>query len=261
MAFKNPYADKLSEFPNLAFHEEQAQALKSKWSEHFSKKKIIFEIGCSNATFLGDIAAANTDAAFVGMDWKFKILYKGAKRSHDLALKNIALIRGKAENMTRIFAAGELDEIWIFFPDPWAKKSQLKNRLIRDSFFAECSQVLKPGGRIHIKTDHPGYFQWMLAVLGAPQPVLPDYRAEVPAGEKGMHVKQMLVRKPMAAAELPPKGENAAGLFSIEKMSIDYWKEFPLAPGPRIFSNYVTLFEKGFIAQKLPVYYLSLCRR
>ncbi|MBC7936552.1 MAG: tRNA (guanosine(46)-N7)-methyltransferase TrmB, partial [Rhizobacter sp.] len=53
------------------------------------------------------------------------------------------------------FAAGEVDEIWITFPDPQLRTSKAKKRLTHPQFLRLYQQVLKTGGSIHLKTDSP----------------------------------------------------------------------------------------------------------
>ncbi len=262
---KNPYASKLAEFPNIAFDETRMHGQRGEWRAVLGRnmgsepRRLVFEVGCSNAEFLTSVATANPAIGFVGIDWKFKVLYKGAKRTQDMGLKNVALLRGKAQEIGRIFGDGELDEIWIFFSDPWAKKPQLKHRLIQEPFLLDCARALKPGGRIYIKTDHPGYFQWMLALWGAPQPALQAYDGPVP-DERGMRAKQMLVRKPMDEDQLPKASAAVRARFDIVRQSIDYAS---LSAGQlgTLFGGRDTLFEKGFLAQKLPIFFLEVARK
>ena len=51
------------------------------------------------------------------------------------------------------FGQGEVDEIWITFPDPQMKK--VRKRLTSTRFLELYRRILKPGGIIHLKTDSP----------------------------------------------------------------------------------------------------------
>ena len=53
----------------------------------------------------------------------------------------------------------------FFFPDPWPRKKQWKNRFLTAQTLAQIAPVVKKGGIFHIKTDHAGYFDWMLDAL------------------------------------------------------------------------------------------------
>jgi len=62
---------------------------------------------------------------------------------------------------------GCVDEIVIFFPDPWPKKRHHKRRLMQPDFVALLARRLRPGGRLRLATDWEPYAEWLLAVLGA----------------------------------------------------------------------------------------------
>jgi len=259
MAFQNPYFDKLSEFAAFVFNGPSIKANRGKWIPFFEKRgvsprKLVLEIGCSNAEFLSEVASANKEAAFVGIDWKFKILYKGAQKVDRKKLLNVALVRARAQEIADMFGEAELDEVWIFFPDPWAKKSQLKHRLIQEQFLLELRKVIKPGGKLYLKTDHPGYYQWMLAIFGEPLPELPEYGAPEP-DEKSYKSKQIKVRRVEDPELLPQKSAPACGAFRLDRHLKSYWSvERP----PTMFSERHTLFEEGFVKDELPIYYLEL---
>lgn len=265
MAFpKNPYASRLeTEFSSFALNEDEVFRYQGGWEEFFLARmgrkpaRLVLEIGCSNAEFLTEVAAANPDIAFIGIDWKYKVLYKGAKRVAQKDLKNVALLRCRAQELSRIFTDSELDEIWLFFPDPWAKKSQLKNRLVQEPFLKDAHRALHAGGKVYFKTDHPGYMQWVLALFGKPVPELEGYDEEAPT-ERSYRARQMKVRKVHSAEDLPGANESIQKMFALENESLNHWKE----PRPRtLFSETQTLFEKGFVQDNLPIYYAEFRKK
>ncbi|KAF1687347.1 tRNA (guanosine(46)-N7)-methyltransferase TrmB [Pseudoxanthomonas broegbernensis] len=64
-------------------------------------------------------------------------------------------------------ADGALDEIRIYFPDPWHKKRHNKRRLVQPEFAALLARKLRVGGRLHLATDWEPYAVHMLDVLEA----------------------------------------------------------------------------------------------
>jgi tRNA (guanine-N7-)-methyltransferase len=52
------------------------------------------------------------------------------------------------------FNEGEIDEIWITFPDPQPQDSREKKRLTFPAFLNRYKLILKPGGNINLKTDN-----------------------------------------------------------------------------------------------------------
>lgn len=263
MGFPNPYKARLKEFSEFVFDEDDLTRMSGRWRGFFHARtgiepnRLVLEIGCSNAFFLGKLAQANPRDAFVGLDWKYKVLYKGAKRVESEKIANLSLIRGVAQKTLPVgFGARELDEIWVFFPDPWAKKAQLKHRLLQDAFFAECARVLKSGGKLHIKTDHPGYFQCIAALCGRKIAELPDYSVADPT-ERSRRARQMLMRT-LAPEELPAESCAIANNYRLTFLALNYWND-QKRPAT-LFSETQTLFERGFVEQKLPIYYFELTK-
>ena len=62
-----------------------------------------------------------------------------------------AFLRTNIEIIDRFFAPGEVDEIWITFPDPQMKK--VTKRLTSTAFLQRYASFLKPDGIVHLKTD------------------------------------------------------------------------------------------------------------
>ena len=60
-----------------------------------------------------------------------------------------------------------LDEVRIWFPDPWHKKRHHKRRLIQPAFVELLAARVKPGGLLHLATDWPEYASHMREVLAA----------------------------------------------------------------------------------------------
>ena len=64
-------------------------------------------------------------------------------------------------------AEGSLDEVRIYFPDPWHKKRHNKRRLIQPAFAELLVSRLRVGGRLHAATDWQDYAEQMWDVLDA----------------------------------------------------------------------------------------------
>jgi tRNA (guanine-N7-)-methyltransferase len=60
-----------------------------------------------------------------------------------------------------------LDEVRIWFPDPWPKKRHHKRRLIQPTFVKLLTARIKPGGLLRLATDWPDYAAHMRAVMAA----------------------------------------------------------------------------------------------
>jgi tRNA (guanine-N7-)-methyltransferase len=83
-------------------------------------------------------------------------------------LSNVRIHVGDAVNaLHERVALHSVDEIRMWFPDPWPKKRHHKRRLITPDFVEMATARLIPGGRLHIATDHPEYADHIAAVLAS----------------------------------------------------------------------------------------------
>lgn len=85
-----------------------------------------------------------------------------------VAAANLRNVRVSTADIHEILArlpAACLQEICIFFPDPWPKSRHHKRRLIQPPFLASLHRVLAPSGRVRIATDIDDYADSILAAL------------------------------------------------------------------------------------------------
>jgi len=71
------------------------------------------------------------------------------------------------EVLNHDIADGSIDEVRIYFPDPWHKKRHHKRRLVQPAFVALLASKLKAGGLLHLATDWEDYARQMLEVCEA----------------------------------------------------------------------------------------------
>jgi tRNA (guanine-N7-)-methyltransferase len=174
---RSNYAAKLGEFSDFVFTEGQACARGGRWREFLRSRigpkfdgRVMLELGCSDGTLLTTVAAKYPDTAFVGLDWKCKPLHDCASRVASRELRNVALLRARGQDVGRIFGDGEVEEIWLFHPDPCDTAVELKNRLMGEAFLKDALRVLREGGTLALKTDHAEYHQWTVDLLRGRSP-------------------------------------------------------------------------------------------
>ena len=262
-------AGRLRAFHGMVFVDDEAHLHRGRWRDLFRGRlgdrfggRIIFEIGCSDADFLARIAMKHPQVGFIGLDWKYKSLHAGAERIVQSGLSNVILLRGRAQDIGAIFAAGELDEVWLFHPDPCDKPRELRNRLISERFLLDVHPVLKPASsRLCLKTDHVGYYQWVLALLGLPAP---PHLASARDGSPGSAASAPRVRKRdlMAPIDLPPASAIVRAKFGVAANTPDFWNDRSTLhhTRERFFANEKTCFEDRFVRKRLPIYYIELAR-
>lgn len=144
----------------------QHHSLRGKWhSEWFrNTNPIILELGCGKGEYTVGLASRYTGKNFIGIDIKGARMWKGAKQAYTMGLPNAAFLRTRIEFTTSFFAPGEVDEIWLTFPDPQMKRKREKKRLSGPQFLNLYRQFLKDGGIVHLKTDCRELYDYTLAL-------------------------------------------------------------------------------------------------
>lgn len=152
----------IKSFPNVL---EYPENMKGEWNAFFKNNQpIVLELACGRGEYTIGLAGMFPHQNFIGVDVKGNRMYIGAKQALDNGLHNAAFLRTQIEMIASYFAPGEVDEIWITFPDPQLRLSKAKKRLTHPRFLRLYQQILKPGGRIHLKTDSPDLFRFTLTV-------------------------------------------------------------------------------------------------
>lgn len=146
----------LKTFPNVLQFPEN---MKGNWHHHFENDHpIILELACGKGEYALGLASRFPQKNFIGIDIKGNRLWVGAKKALAVPLKNVAFLRVQIDKITDYFEPGEVNEIWITFPDPQLRFSKMKKRLTHPQFLRRYHQILKPGGLIHLKTDSPDLY-------------------------------------------------------------------------------------------------------
>lgn len=134
------------------FH--KSHPLKGHWADFFGNTNpIVLELGCGRGEYTVDLARAYGDKNFIGIDIKGARMWRGAKTATEEKLANAAFLRTRIEFIESFFAAGEVSEIWITFPDPHLKATTARRRLTSPQFLARYAKFLATAGVIHLKTD------------------------------------------------------------------------------------------------------------
>ena len=135
--------------------QEKGFPMKGKWRvEYFhNDNPIVLELGCGKGEYTVGLAERFPEKNFVGIDIKGARMWTGATQVRDRNIGNAAFLRTSIELLPHFFAPGEVNEIWITFPDPQMKK--VNKRLTGTRFLGLYKQVLADGGKINLKTDSP----------------------------------------------------------------------------------------------------------
>jgi tRNA (guanine-N7-)-methyltransferase len=129
---------------------------------------VILEIGFGMGDATAEAAAADPSRNLLGIEVHEAGVGALLRLIGERGLAHVRIVRHDAVEVLRhMIAPGSLDEIRIWFPDPWPKKRHHKRRLIQPAFVALAASRLAPGGRLHAATDWQPYARQMLDVLCA----------------------------------------------------------------------------------------------
>ncbi len=154
----NPYSDLIHEFSDTIWNGLNNLQLAEITSKLTSYNDIYLEIGSGSGNFLINLASANPDKLYVGIELRYKRCVRTVQKAQKLAIQNLLIIREDANLVLPQLLRESISGVYINFPDPWAKKRWLKHRMISIKFLDETSRILKKDGFIKLKTDHSDYY-------------------------------------------------------------------------------------------------------
>ncbi len=139
--------------------------MKGKWNTDCFKNNnpIVLELGCGKGEYTVKLAEREKEVNYIGIDIKGNRIWRGAKTAMENQMKNAAFLRTRIDFIDKAFGAGEVNEIWITFPDP--QKERARKRLTHPMFLDRYRQILKPGGSVHLKTDSILLHRYTLSVI------------------------------------------------------------------------------------------------
>ncbi|MCD8740734.1 tRNA (guanosine(46)-N7)-methyltransferase TrmB [Mucilaginibacter roseus] len=153
--------DKLRRFAEVATFSnvlqlDEGKVMQGQWATAFFKNNnpVVLELACGKGEYTVNLATIFPEKNFIGVDYKGNRIWRGAKTAIEEGVANVGFLRIQIETILDYFAPGEVDEIWITFPDPQPQLSREKKRLTSPRFLEKYKQILKPGGFINLKTDN-----------------------------------------------------------------------------------------------------------
>ena len=150
-------------FPNVL---EYPENMKGKWNDFLKNNNPInLELACGKGEYTTGLAQIYPERNYIGVDIKGNRLWVGATFALKHHLSNVAFLRTQIDKINSYFSQKEIDEIWITFPDPQLRLSKAKKRLTHPAFLRLYDQILKPGGKIHLKTDSPDLYNFTKLVI------------------------------------------------------------------------------------------------
>jgi tRNA (guanine-N7-)-methyltransferase len=172
---------------------------------------VVLEIGCGTGVSTAAMAKEEPHIDVVAVEVYKRGLAQLLGAIDREQITNIRLIRGDGlDVLEHMFGAESLTGVRVFFPDPWPKARHHKRRLLQPGAVELIADRLRPGGVLHVATDHAGYAEQIAAVGDAeprlcrthPAAVLPisvrrpTTKYESKAQSAGSAVAELLWEKP-----------------------------------------------------------------
>ena len=133
----------------------------SKWQELFNNNNPIhIEIGMGKGKFIKEMAKANKDINFIGIEKNSSIVAKALSYIKD-DLDNLYIININALEIDEVFNH-EVSRIYLNFSDPWPKNRHHLRRLSSRVFLEKYESIFRNDKTIHMRTDNRDLYTYSL---------------------------------------------------------------------------------------------------
>lgn len=166
----NPYMVQHKEMGPPVVTASEAPPFRGRWAEAFGREAPLHvEIGSGNGFFLSGFAALHPEWNLLGVEIRFKRVMLCAQKIKKAGLPHARIARYDAWWLDDVFALGEIEGLYIHFPDPWARASEHKKRLLAPPFAAWAARAMAVGAPLRLKSDHlPNLDRLLAAMDGLP---------------------------------------------------------------------------------------------
>ena len=146
---------------------EYPEGISGQWHHHFKNQHLLtLELACGKGEYAVGLGQLFPNRNFIGVDVKGNRIWVGAASALKNNLRNVAFLRTQIHQIDQYFSPGEVEEIWITFPDPQLRISKAKRRLTHPRYLELYQKILKKDGKIHLKTDSPDLYHFTKTVIG-----------------------------------------------------------------------------------------------
>ncbi len=140
---------------------------------------LIVEIGSGQGHAIVHAATTTPDTDFLAVEVFRAGLARTMLDADRAGADNLRLVEANApEVLEHLLPAGSVDELWIFFPDPWHKKKHTKRRLVAPEFPPLAARALRDGGVLRLATDWEDYALQMREVMAGAADFTPAFEGE-----------------------------------------------------------------------------------
>lgn len=140
---------------------------------------LVVEIGSGQGHAIVHAATTRPEVNFLAVEVFRAGLARTMRDVATAGATNVRMAEANApEALEHLLPEGSVDELWLFFPDPWHKNKHTKRRLVQPDFPPLAARALRPGGVLRMATDWEDYALQMRAVLDADDAFARDFAGD-----------------------------------------------------------------------------------
>ncbi|MFC7320275.1 tRNA (guanosine(46)-N7)-methyltransferase TrmB [Halobacillus campisalis] len=162
---------------------------KGNWQANFKNEQPLhLEIGSGKGQFIAGMGKQHPEYNFIGLERVKSVIVGALRKVLDAETDNVRLINEDAADLRDLFGTSEIDHIYLNFSDPWPKTRHEKRRLTFSAFLEQYEDVLKDEGKLTLKTDNRGLFEYSLASFSQYGMIIEEVNLDLHAVEDPLNV-------------------------------------------------------------------------
>lgn len=128
---------------------------REQWTSKLEEgKKLFVDMGCGEGDYIIDLSKQDSDSNFIGVEVRPSMVEKVDAKINEGKYENVICLQGNASiSLRTMFKKGEVNELYINFPDPWFKEKHKKRRIIKETALDDMDYALSEDGIIMFMTD------------------------------------------------------------------------------------------------------------
>jgi tRNA (guanine-N7-)-methyltransferase len=144
----------------------EMRARRGSWAKSLDgQAPLHLELGMGRGRFLADLAARENRVNYVGVELKPDRCVTAREKIRRKARRPFVVLNLAGEVLLSVFAPGEVQRIYLNFPDPWPSHMYRARRMFGESFLRIHQELLAPGGELLFRSDQPDCYEELLSSL------------------------------------------------------------------------------------------------
>lgn len=147
----------------------------------------VLDIGFGYGESLVALGRASPQARVLGVDVHSPGQLRAMDRVVAAGLESVRVLPADVTALLPLLTPGRLELVQVFHPDPWPKRRHAGRRLLREPVVARLTELLVPGGVLHVVIDddtYAGAVREAAAAIGTLAPIPPPAAPETKYGRR-----------------------------------------------------------------------------